>query len=294
MNKAYRTIVNVKKQYRQDYLRLQKKLVEQQYIEHDAIGLFGARVQFKIPEQTISFVSHKLIGMDSMSTISWLLDFPFPNDSKIREKEKNAEKEYEFLHKSFSKSLYNNEEGNTIGSADGSECEGEFYYKYIRLNVRYIVNYALTYIDIMDEPDFKSKFAKRVETNKGSFIENDKLHLWQRSLLAGLDADWDLVVFILVPLVERALHNLAEERAGEDLTELEKEIQKEPALGKDLRMLVGHMDDGVLRELTLFLEKGSGENLRNKTAHGLITDSEIQLWGPYMWWISMKIYFGKI
>lgn len=59
-------------------------------------------------------------------------------------------------------------------------------------------------------------------------------------------------------------------------------------------MLKGHIDDGALRELTLFLEKGSGENLRNKVAHGLITEQEIQLCVPYLWWIAMKIYFEKL
>lgn len=156
------------------------------------------------------------------------------------------------------------------------------------------IAYALDYLRLIDEPDFKGQLILKMREAKPSFIEKDKFPLWERSILAGLDGDWNLVVFMFIPLVERAIHNIAEQRSGEDLTELHKEIQKEPALGKDIEMLKGHMGEGARCELSLFLEKGSGENLRNKVAHGLATERDIYLWGPYLWWIALKVYFEKI
>lgn len=294
MDKAYKAIVKVKKQYRQDYLRLQKKLVEQKLIENEAIGLFGVKMPYKVSDELLGYVARTLIGKDSMHVIKWMLDIPFLNDDEIRKKEREAGEEYKFLYESFSKSKYSNSEGNTVGTASGTEVVGEDWYKHYRVNINAAIVYCMDYISFLDEPIFKDSFSNQIKDCQPSFIEDDKVHLWQRVLLAGLDFDWNLAVFMLIPLVERALHNLAEERSGEDLTELEKEIQKEPSLGKNLQMLKGHVDDGALRELTLFLEKGSGENLRNKVAHGLITEQEIQLWAPYLWWIAMKIYFEKL
>lgn len=294
MDEAYKRIVKVKKEYREDFLRIQGKLVGQQKIVNEAIGIFGVKIQYKVNDEMMESVSQVLCGKDSMHVISWLLEIPFLNDSKIRSKEKNAGEDYKFLYDSFSKSLFNDAEGNTVGSANGTEVVGEEWYRDYRVNIRAVVVYCLNYISLLDVHNFGEWLSKQIKDNKPSFVDEDKVHLWQRGLLAGINFDFDLSTFILVPLVEQAIHNLAEERSGEDLTELEKEIQKEPALGKDIKILEGHIDEGERRELSLFLEKGSGENIRNKVAHGLITDNEIRLWGPYLWWIAMKIYFGRI
>lgn len=294
MDEAYKRIVKVKKEYKEDYLRIQRKLVVQQKVANEAIGIFGVKIQYKVNDKMMKFVSQVLCGKDSMHVISWLLEIPFLNDCKIRSKEKNSGEEYKFLYNSFSKSLFADAEGNTVGTVNGTEVVGEQWYRHYRVNIRAVVVYCLNYISLLDVHNFGEWLSKQIKDNKPSFVHEDKVHLWQRGLLAGINFDFDLSTFILVPLVERAIHNLAEERSGEDLTELEKEIQKEPALGKDIKILEGHIDEGERRELSLFLEKGSGENIRNKVAHGLITENEIRLWGPYLWWIAMKIYFSRI
>lgn len=228
MDEAYKRIVKVKKEYGEDFLRIQGKLVGQQKIVNEAIGIFGVKIQYKVNDEMMESVSQVLCGKDSMHVISWLLEIPFLNDSKIRSKEKNAGEDYKFLYDSFSKSLFNDAEGNIVGSANGTEVVGEEWYRNYRVNIRAVVVYCLNYISILDVHNFGEWLSKQIKDNKPSFVDEDKVHLWQRGLLAGINFDFDLSTFILVPLVERAIHNLAEERSAENLTESEKEIQKEP------------------------------------------------------------------
>jgi hypothetical protein len=292
MDNSYRNIYKIREYYRPDYLRIQKKYVQRLYLYNQILYQFGVKIPFIISDKMKEYVCSQFMGKGSSEIFAWLISLPFPNNSNIVKKEN--EQKGSSLYESFPQSKFCNSEGNTVGECDSTESVGNICYYNFRFNMRYAIVESLEYVHLLDDTLFPQTLSLLMVKKSPDFIERDKQLLWIRSIISGLNDDWDLVAYMLTPLIERALHNLAEQRCKEDLTQLHKNLQLEPVLGKDIKMLNGKMDEGARRELELFLNKEEGVNFRNKLAHGLLKEEEILLWGPYLWWIALKIFFKKI
>lgn len=292
LNKSYHNIYKIKDHYHTDFLRIQKKYNDQLFLKNKLIGRIGIPMPSPIGKDLQEDILKSLSGKNRDEVFAELLNFPFPNEEDVKEIENKMKDSSPY--KEFPSSTYSNNEGKTVGISKGIEAIEDIIYRTFRHQMVYTICIYLEYIHFLDDPNFPKILFLLMEKKKPDFIEQDKLPLWIRGIISGLNRDWDLVIYMLTPLIERALHNIAEQRCGEDLSQLQNDLQLEYMLGKDLEKLNGKMEEGARKELISFLIKGSGENLRNKLAHGLLEEKEIILWGPYLWWIALKIYFKKI
>ena len=139
---------------------------------------------------------------------------------------------------------------------------------------------------IKTEEDFLYYYLRE---NKPEFVDEDNIIFWEKGIHAGLDGDFITASFILTPQVEHALYKIAQIKDG-NITSLEKKRQLSPTLGAIIPILEDVFDEEVHFEISSFLQGEIDVNFRNKLLHGLFKHFEIEKYGPYLWWLSLKIY----
>ena len=106
-----------------------------------------------------------------------------------------------------------------------------------------------------------------------------------------MDGDFVTASFILTPQVEHALYKIAQIKDG-NITSLEKKRQLSPTLGTIIPILEDVFDEEVHFEISSFLQGEIDVNFRNKLLHGLFKHFEVEKYGPYLWWLSLKLFFN--
>ncbi|MGE3629214.1 MAG: DUF4209 domain-containing protein [Sandaracinaceae bacterium] len=122
-------------------------------------------------------------------------------------------------------------------------------------------------------------------------VDHERIIGVAKGLSAGLAGDWIVASSILIPqfefLIRRLLGELEEltSTLNADGTQREKlfsELLKKPRLTEILG------EDWVF-DLTSFLVEPGG-NLRNKVAHGMVTDAQFHtIEGPYLWYLTIEL-----
>jgi Domain of unknown function (DUF4209) len=124
------------------------------------------------------------------------------------------------------------------------------------------------------------------------FIPPDREYLFAKGLYAGLIGDFFTSTHILIPQIENSIRYLLWRRgiitSGLD----DSGIQNEHNLNSTLyRPELGSIfDENTLFDLKCLLVEHSGSNLRNRMAHGLISDNEFS--SPlmsYLWWFTLRL-----
>jgi Domain of unknown function (DUF4209) len=124
------------------------------------------------------------------------------------------------------------------------------------------------------------------------FIPPDREYLFAKGLYAGLVGDFFTSTHILIPQVENSIRYLLWRRgiitSGLD----DSGIQNEYNLNSTLYHpeLGSIFDENTLFDLKCLLVERSGSNLRNRMAHGLISDNEFS--SPlmsYLWWFTLRL-----
>lgn len=117
--------------------------------------------------------------------------------------------------------------------------------------------------------------------------------LWARGLWHGLNGDFPSAISVLLPQAEHLLrHHLKASGVNTLFVEPSTGVESEKGLNTLLRLDAARafLGPNLQHELRALLVEQEGANLRNETAHGLLTDGAA--WGPsavYAWWLMLRI-----
>jgi hypothetical protein len=288
---GYKEIYAVKDKYPDLFLDIQNfyNRVKQEWVNN--LRMCGVKMRYSVSEDEIAMIEKMLSGYSSQEVITQIIGLPFVGEANLKEiignRVRSSILEY------FAKTAKLDDEGNTVGVSEGDTAMTHSVLMLFRHRVRLFLELAIDYVICLDDDSLNEWFVGLLDVYRPSYINENTKSFWERGLLAGLRRDWQTAVFFLTPCIENALHNYAEEKNGVDITNLHKELQHEPTLGKDLDLLKGYIPEGTRTELQSFLNDSSGLNFRNIVAHGLVRDYDIHAWGIYLWWIALKLYFKK-
>ena len=126
------------------------------------------------------------------------------------------------------------------------------------------------------------------------FIPPEREYLFSKGLHAGLTGDFFTSTHILIPQIENSVRYLMWRR-GIITSGLDgRGIQNEHNLNSTLYRteITSIFDENTLFDLKCLLVEHAGSNLRNRMAHGLISDGEFM--SPlmsYIWWLTLRLCF---
>ncbi len=124
------------------------------------------------------------------------------------------------------------------------------------------------------------------------FIPPEREYLFAKGLYAGLTGDFFTSTHILIPQIENSVRYIMWQR-GIITSGLDNSgIQNEHNLNSTLYRpeIVSIFDENTLFDLKCLLVEHAGSNLRNRMAHGLISDGEFR--SPlmsYIWWLTLRL-----
>ncbi|MDD1468076.1 DUF4209 domain-containing protein, partial [Dolichospermum sp. ST_sed5] len=132
------------------------------------------------------------------------------------------------------------------------------------------------------------------------FVAAGREYLFAKGLYAGLIGDFITSTHILIPQIENSVRYLLSSRGAitSGIDNKNNGIQKEKYLTSTLYPsqypeITSIFDEDTLFDLQGLLVEHSGSNLRNKIAHGLITDDDFSSSTfSYLWWLTLRLCFG--
>ena len=200
----------------------------------------------------------------------------------------------------FTKQLIG-EQGKVIGKRPGNSLHDNFE-KSTRITMyEQAANYQHTAVFILILPalnqinldhHISSNDLVEIVTNS-PFIPPDRQQIFLRGLYHGFILDFMVASSLLVPQIENSLRYVLQQR-GVIVSKLDSEgIQEEYSLRTllyktpELREIFG---EDLLFDLQGLLHERFGSNLRNRLAHGLITDNEfISPASAYAWGLVLHL-----
>ncbi|MDV3713800.1 hypothetical protein CMU40_14570 [Elizabethkingia anophelis] len=269
--------------------RLEQKIKKEQKIYIEMLRNIAIEVEsdLNIPE----LVATQNIKSFN-SGFNFLLSLPIfdlANSKKIPEKQ---DKEY-FWQQFFQESIYYTNKGTVSGISDAKNHDSLFMREHYR-NIIISIIKEVKFIMDFDKQISKNLIAEMIVRCESPFIPDDRQYLFIEGIYSGFQNNFILASHLLIPQIENSLKHIVELNSR-NTTRLSDDIQNDNTLGSILgtdengKMLDGICDRGLLLELNSFLVDGAGINYRNKVCHGLISPFEMNYYGIYLWWITLKI-----
>lgn len=138
----------------------------------------------------------------------------------------------------------------------------------------------------------------RLLLSQSPFVPRGREALYAKGLWAGLYGDFTTSTHILIPQIEHSVRILLAQRAGALTSSLKSDgVQDELDLNTMLRMSESNdvFGEDIAFDLRTLLIERFGSNLRNRFAHGLMHQHELQSYeGAYLWWISLYLCLAPI
>lgn len=269
--------------------RLEQKIKFEQSIYSEM--LTKARIKTKIKSNITEQV--KLLGVENFNTgFNVLLDLPIVETKMIESLNEKRDRNY-FFSQFFKDYIHITEKGTVSGITD----EQNYFLNVARNQFRQSTISTIREIKIiMDFDRFISKelVALMIDKCDSSFIPEERKHFFIEGIYSGFQNDFVIASHILIPQIENSLKNIVE-LCNRNVTKVSEEIQNDNTLGailsteKDNKMLDGICDGDLLLELNSFLVDGNSINFRNRICHGLISPSEVDYYGIYLWWLALKM-----
>lgn len=290
---AFNEAFVIKEQEPELHERIKIKLLKEKTIFMEILSIGGVQLKYEIPADFKKNVE-EVLSVTTISsfkdTINLMLSIPFVMNKEI-------DAYLDILRKasildSISGQSNLNDRGNTVGNANPSEAlrtEAHIYIRHKRLYLIQNYLYLHRWSKIHAEEVLIYYYLKYY---KPKFVEEDNVIFWAKGIYAGLNGDFVTASFVLTPQLENALLNIVEIKDG-DITTLEKKRQLSPTLGAIIPRLNGVFNEEALFEIDTFLQGEIDVNFRNNLLHGLFKPFEIEKYGPYLWWLSMKLYFDE-
>ncbi|MFM6245840.1 MAG: DUF4209 domain-containing protein, partial [Dolichospermum sp.] len=132
------------------------------------------------------------------------------------------------------------------------------------------------------------------------FVPPGREKLFAKGLYAGLIGDFITSTHILIPQIENSVRYLLLKRGviTSGIDNKNNGIQQEDNLNSTLYpskypKITSIFDEDTLLDIRGLLIEHSGSNLRNKMAHGLISDDDFSSSiFSYLWWLTLRLCFG--
>lgn len=195
-----------------------------------------------------------------------------------------------------------NEKGKVIGrkpvmmSDDPEEVERAIraeMFAHAKLNINIhtqaLIEPVRNYIDLNYKAETRD-FLQLVEHSP--FVPENREYVYARGLYAGFQGDYIVSAHILIPQVENSLRYLLEQK-GIAVSKVDDQgIQNERDLNDILYdpALKEILGEDIVFDLQGLLVERFGSNLRNRLAHGLISDGGFFSFEiPYFWWLTLRL-----
>lgn len=124
------------------------------------------------------------------------------------------------------------------------------------------------------------------------FVPPEREYLFAKGLYAGLTGDFFTSTHILIPQIENSIRYLLWQKGVITSGLDDSGIQNEHNLNSTLYRpeITSIFDENTLFDLKCLLVDHSGSNLRNRMAHGLISDGEfLSPLMSYLWWLTLRL-----
>ncbi|MFN5398887.1 MAG: DUF4209 domain-containing protein, partial [Pseudanabaena sp.] len=183
-----------------------------------------------------------------------------------------------------------------VVSSNPEEAESATYFEMCHNAPHYQSLQAQAYIEpaihqISLEHDIRLNDVLKIVSHS-PFIPPNREYLFAKGIYAGLIGDFFTSTHILIPQIENSIRHIMWQRgiitSGLD----DSGIQNEHSLNSTLYRteITSIFDENTLFDLKCILVEHAGSNLRNRMAHGLISDSEFT--SPlmsYIWWLTLRL-----
>lgn len=279
--------------------KLHSKLVDYQKESLSELGEISHEMDLtKLMEKSIKIVEDK-------SFKEALMSFAYvarPTNFQ-RFKEHTIENANKYVFHTLFPSLIMNEEGKTVAKQTSSllddnedsnrsifdrMCQdSKFYYQTkvqgrilpalnkIRLEHRFDLNKVLELLDY------------------SPWVPSDRKYSYAKAFRAGFHNQWEVAANLLIPQIEHSVRYVLIQRGTILPTSIDMSgIQKEYDLNTTLNMeeLKEILTEDVVFDLQSILVSPFGSNLRNRQAHGLISDGGFySLVVVYIWWLNLRL-----
>lgn len=265
--------------------RLEKKIKDQQKKEVEIISTIGTTSKSKlnipqlIKEQNID---------DFYSGFNFLLWYPIFNPNFIKKQENSN-----FYQQYFPTSIHITNKGTVSGISSTEEFnlnQEREHYRNITISLIQEIKFIMD-LDVQVSRDW---VAEMINACRSPFIPKDREYLFIEGIYSGFQNNFILASHLLIPQIENSLKYIIETN-NRNTIKLSDDIQNDNTLGGILnteengKMLDGICKKNLLLELNSFLVDGNSVNFRNKISHGLISPLEINYYGIYLWWLSLKM-----
>lgn len=290
--KALQAIHPVKKEFPEDFERIQQKLIEEQKKLSDVMSIIGIKVSLGLPVDKLEKMNkyvEQLEIKESVTMIKVLKDLPFPS-SKFYLKHFNYLKENSFTAQ-YMGTVSVGGDGRILGTSNPEESTKIQVHKHLR---EVIMQFIASIFDS------KAKYELHVDEDllfnvlltlpRASYVENDRFPLWVMGIIAGCRGDMITASHILIPQIEHAL-KIKLASYEECILKLQDEKhQDEYNLMGTLESLKDYFKEELYSEFYFFFNHGADENFRNRLSHGISSINEIKRLGIYTWWIAIKMF----
>lgn len=265
--------------------RLEKKIKNEQKVQAEIIPIIGitSKSKLNIPqlirEQNIE---------DFDSGFDFLLWYPIFNPTFNKKQEKDF-----FFQQYFPTSIQITNKGTVSGISSAGDYNLNQEREHYR-NITISLIQEIKYIMDLDGKVSRDWVAALISECKSPLIPKDREYLFIEGIYSGFQNNFILASHLLIPQIENSLKSIIESNNRNTIKLLE-DIQNDNTLGGLLsikengKMLDGICEKNLLLELNSFLIDGNSVNFRNKISHGLISPLEINYYGIYLWWLSLKM-----
>lgn len=282
---------------RERVAELHKRLLEYQARTRDEMAAFTHEMDLSKPaEQAREHVKGKPLGEAILALASGCTP---PNKANLRRQVEELSKDsiWALVERSTV-----DERGKVVArkpspsSSDPGEVEKAFRAEMLSQANDYRQTYAIAFVhpalrQINLEHDVRMRNLLPLLLDN-PFVPEGREHIYARGLFAGFEGDFLTAAHVLIPQLENSIrHVLA--ASGVIVSKLDDSgVQEEKDLGElmyepKLEEIFG---EDLLFDLQGLLVERFGTNLRNRMAHGLMSQDEFSSFPVlYLWWLVLRV-----
>lgn len=183
-----------------------------------------------------------------------------------------------------------------MGNEDNDDRINHMMFMHYDIYISFVVYLTLQpTLDIIRKGSFLTEKTIEEIVKRSPFIFPEKRKMWIRGLLAGVQGDFMIALFILSPLVEDFIRTILKYGYNVDTIHTNPDGQQ---MEKGLSTLINEpmiekaIEKDLVYELNVLFCDNIGYNLRNNIAHGLVYDDLTESYiSVYAWWFVFKLIF---
>ncbi|KQK26100.1 hypothetical protein AR438_10995 [Chryseobacterium aquaticum] len=270
--------------------RLNSKIKIEQKEYYNILKNSGINIEskFDIPKML-----EELEVVDFNTGFSTLFQIPIIEqkmiDSSFEQKNKT------FFGQFFKDYIHITNKGTVSGIADEEKYNNNLTRNYHRMITIGLINEIKSIMDSYEKISRKV-VSEFILSANSPFIPKGREHFFVEGIYSGFQNNYISSSHLLIPQIENSLKNIVEMN-GRNTVRLADDIQNDNTLGAILKsdnpdkMLNGLCNEDLILELQSFLLDGNSVNFRNRICHGLIEPAEIDFYGIYLWWLTLRMVF---